>query len=69
MQRRAADHRSGMLITTINGTPVAQHWMARPLQDAGFQPAPIGFNLRRVLMPVTPLGEAQSSEPQPSEVQ
>jgi ATP-dependent Lhr-like helicase len=53
MRRREADHRTGMLITTINNVPVAAHWMARALQDAGFQAAPIGFNLRRVLMPVT----------------
>jgi ATP-dependent Lhr-like helicase len=53
MRRREADHRTGMLITTINNTPVAAHWMARALQDAGFQAAPIGFNLRRVLMPVS----------------
>ncbi len=57
MRRREADHRSGMLITTINNTPVAAHWMARALQDAGFQPAPIGFNLRRVLMPVSAVAD------------
>jgi ATP-dependent Lhr-like helicase len=64
MQRREADHRGGMLITTINGTPVAQHWMARPLQDAGFAAAPLGFNLRRVLMPVSTVVETPASEVQ-----
>jgi ATP-dependent Lhr-like helicase len=64
MRRREADHRTGMLITTINGTPVALHWMARALQDAGFQAAPLGFNLRRMLMPVTAMAETPASEVQ-----
>ncbi len=64
MQRRDADHRSGMLITTINGTPVGHHWMARALQDAGFQAAPLGFNLRRVLMPVVSSSEVAATEVQ-----
>ena len=41
--------RTGMLITAINGTPVAEHPMARALLDAGFQAAPMGFNIRRNL--------------------
>ncbi len=39
----------GMFIQTINGTNVAEHPMARTLLDAGFQAAPMGFNLRRDL--------------------
>ncbi len=46
-----ARQRGGMLISTINGRPAHQHWMARFLQDAGFQAAPLGFNLRRMLPP------------------
>ncbi|AFL87057.1 Lhr-like helicase [Terriglobus roseus DSM 18391] len=42
----------GMLIQTINGTNVAEHPMARVLLDAGFQAAPMGFNLRRNLPPI-----------------
>ena len=38
-----------MLITTVNGTPVAEHPLARTLLDAGFQATPIGFNVRRNL--------------------
>ena len=64
MRRREADHRSGMLITTINGTPVGVHWMARALQDAGFQAAPLGFNLRRMLMPVSSPAEVSATEVQ-----
>ncbi len=41
--------RTGMLITAINGTPVAEHPIARALLDAGFQAAPMGFNVRRNL--------------------
>jgi ATP-dependent Lhr-like helicase len=47
--RSDESNRSGMLIATINGQPVHEHWLARFLLDAGFQPAPMGFNLRRVL--------------------
>ncbi len=41
--------RGGMLITSVNGVPVAEHPMARVLLDAGFQAAPMGFNVRRGL--------------------
>jgi ATP-dependent Lhr-like helicase len=41
--------RNSMLISTINGVPVADHPIARFLLDAGFQPAPLGFNVRRGL--------------------
>ena len=41
--------RGGMLITSINGVPVAEHPIARTLLDAGFQAAPMGFNVRRNL--------------------
>ncbi|WP_419804475.1 Lhr family helicase [Terriglobus sp.] len=44
--------RIGMLISQLNGTPVAEHPMARALLDAGFQAAPMGFNLRRNLPPL-----------------
>jgi ATP-dependent Lhr-like helicase len=39
----------GVLITTINGQPVAAHFMARFLMDAGFHPGPLGMHLRRIL--------------------
>jgi ATP-dependent Lhr-like helicase len=47
-----AGHRGGLLIATINGQATHQHLLSRFLQDAGFQPAPMGFNVRRVLPPV-----------------
>ncbi len=47
-----AQQRGGLLLATINGEPTHLHWMARTLQDAGFQAAPMGFNVRRILPPV-----------------
>jgi ATP-dependent Lhr-like helicase len=48
----AGNDRAGMLITTINGTAVHEHPIARILLDAGFQAAPMGFNVRRNLPPL-----------------
>jgi ATP-dependent Lhr-like helicase len=45
-ERMAADRHQGVLITTINGQPVAAHPMARFLLDAGFHPGPLGLHLR-----------------------
>jgi ATP-dependent Lhr-like helicase len=46
---RGSDSRHrGVLITTINGQPVAAHPMARFLMDAGFHPGPLGMHLRRI---------------------
>ena len=47
-ERMHADRREGVLITTINGQPVAAHPMARFLMDAGFHPGPLGMHLRRI---------------------
>ncbi|AXC09632.1 putative ATP-dependent helicase lhr [Acidisarcina polymorpha] len=63
MRQQAADHRAGMLITTINGQPAHLHLMSRHLQDAGFRAAPLGLNLRRVLLP-PPGSEAIPAETQ-----
>jgi ATP-dependent Lhr-like helicase len=41
--------RGGLLITSVNGVAVGEHPMARYLLDAGFQAAPLGFNVRRGL--------------------
>ena len=53
--------RSSMLITHVNGIPVAEHPLARFLLDAGFQAAPLGFNVRRNL-PSLP-GRAAEARP------
>ncbi|MGO8758760.1 MAG: DEAD/DEAH box helicase, partial [Terracidiphilus sp.] len=52
-QRMRVDSHEGVLITTINGQPVAAHSMARFLMDAGFHPGPLGMHLRRIPLPVT----------------
>jgi len=51
MRQRPADHRAGLLITSINGQPAHLHLLSRHLQDAGFQAAPLGLNLRRIALP------------------
>ncbi|HET8637653.1 MAG TPA: DEAD/DEAH box helicase, partial [Acidobacteriaceae bacterium] len=46
--REDEDHaHSGLLIATINGLPVHEHWLARLLLEAGFSAGPSGFNIRR----------------------
>jgi ATP-dependent Lhr-like helicase len=62
-QRMHAGSHEGVLITTINGQPVAAHSMARFLMDAGFHPGPLGMHLRRI-----PLAIAHA-EPNRPEVQ
>jgi ATP-dependent Lhr-like helicase len=41
--------RGGLLITSVNGVAVGEHPLAKYLLDAGFQAAPLGFNVRRGL--------------------
>ncbi len=50
-ERMRASSHEGVLITTINGQPVAAHSMARFLMDAGFHPGPLGMHLRRIPLP------------------
>ena len=57
-EAEGARGRGGLLITSINGVPVAEHPLARFLLDAGFQAAPLGFNVRRNL-PQLPTRQAQ----------
>ena len=54
--RMHAHSHEGVLITTINGQPVAAHFMARFLMDAGFHPGPLGMHLRRIPLPVAQQG-------------
>ncbi|MGA9668489.1 MAG: DEAD/DEAH box helicase [Terracidiphilus sp.] len=64
-ERMRGGNHQGVLITTINGQPVAAHPMARFLMDAGFHPGPLGMQLRRILLPV---GQ-HDHEPHAGEVQ
>ncbi len=51
IMRKESDRRQGFFLSTINGQPIHSHWMSQFLLDAGFQPAPMGFNLRRSPVP------------------
>jgi ATP-dependent Lhr-like helicase len=51
-ERSTQTMRGGMFIQSINGIAVAEHPMARALLDVGFQPAPMGFNLRHNVAPI-----------------
>ncbi len=54
--------RGGLLIATVNGVAVADHWMARFLLDAGFAAGAMGFNVRRNLPPLPgPRGGASAN--------
>jgi ATP-dependent helicase Lhr and Lhr-like helicase len=57
---RREDHRGGLLISTVNGQTAGASFLARFLQDAGFQPAPLGFNLRRAVLPPEAAGPLSS---------
>jgi ATP-dependent Lhr-like helicase len=61
MRQRPMDHRGGMLITSINGQPAHLHPLARHLQDHGFQAAPLGLNLRRILLPPAAIEQPASN--------
>ena len=52
LESSSGSDRAGMLIATINGIAVAEHPIARTLLDAGFQAAPMGFNVRHNLPPL-----------------
>jgi ATP-dependent Lhr-like helicase len=56
MRDDEARHRGGLLISTINGQPAHLHFFARFLMDAGFQAAPLGFSMRRLLPAIEPAG-------------
>jgi ATP-dependent helicase Lhr and Lhr-like helicase len=62
LRQREGDRGAGLLIAQINGQPVGAHFLARFLQDAGFHPAPNGFNVRRA--PTS--GSARESAGEPS---
>ena len=49
---RQAQMAGGMLVTSVNGTVVAESVLARALLDAGFVAGAMGFNVRRALPPV-----------------
>src|ERR1019366_4411514 len=48
---RRQTRRSGLLIGEINDAPARDHFLARFLEEAGFVPSPLGFQMRRVAEP------------------
>ena len=44
-----SQYEGGMLVTSINGTAIAEHWTAKPFLEAGFVAGAMGFNVRRTL--------------------
>jgi len=67
-ERMRLSSHQGVLITTINGQPVAAHPMGRFLMDAGFHPGPLGMHLLRIPMAITHGMHAQGPQV-PGEVQ
>ena len=65
-ERMRANSHQGVLITTINGQPVAAHPMARFLMDAGFHAGPLGMHLRRIPLAI---GSAKTELQTSGEVQ
>ncbi|MBV9761943.1 MAG: DEAD/DEAH box helicase [Acidobacteriaceae bacterium] len=43
--------RSGLMISTINGVPASDHFLARFLEESGFISTAMGFQMRRVIKP------------------
>ncbi|HVZ83320.1 MAG TPA: DEAD/DEAH box helicase [Terracidiphilus sp.] len=62
-EKMHASRHAGVLITTVNGQPVAASFLARFLMDAGFYAGPLGMHLRRIPLPVTQT-DAASAEVQ-----
>ncbi len=54
LRHEEARRHGGLLISSINGQPIHEHWFARFLADAGFSPAPLGFHMRRILPATSP---------------
>jgi ATP-dependent Lhr-like helicase len=51
--------RTGLLIGEINDAPARDHFLANFLEEAGFVPSPLGFQMRRHVQPIEPM------EPEP----
>jgi ATP-dependent Lhr-like helicase len=51
---RRQSRRTGLLIGEINDAPAREHFLARFLEEAGFVPSPLGFQMRRVAEPTAP---------------
>lgn len=50
LQAQGSSRPAGLLLATVNDVPIAEHFLARFLLDAGFHSSPMGFHLRRSLL-------------------
>jgi ATP-dependent Lhr-like helicase len=50
LQAQGSGRPAGLLLATVNDVPIAEHFLARFLLDAGFHSSPMGFHLRRSLL-------------------
>jgi ATP-dependent Lhr-like helicase len=50
LQAHSSSRPTGILLATVNDVPIAEHFLARFLLDAGFHSSPMGFHLRRLLL-------------------
>ncbi len=66
-ERMRAGSHQGVLVTTVNGQPVAAHPMSRFLMDAGFHPGTLGLHLRRIQIPIH--HDQRSADPAHEELQ
>ena len=67
LQAQASSRPAGLLLATVNDGPIAEHFLARFLLDAGFHSSPMGFHLwRSLLAPIAheTVGTAASREVQ-----
>jgi ATP-dependent Lhr-like helicase len=63
LQAQGSARPAGLLLATVNDVPIAEHFLARFLLDAGFHSSPMGFHLRRSLL--VPIAH-ESTGPAPS---
>src|SRR5262249_57880099 len=54
--------RTGLLISEINDAPARDHFLAEFLQDAGFVPSPLGFQMRRLAPPIGSVPAVETAE-------
>ena len=50
LQAQGSGRPAGLLLATVNDVPIAEHFLARFLLDAGFHASAMGFHLRRALL-------------------
>lgn len=63
---RRQSRRGGLLIGTIDGVTASEHFLARFLEESGFISTALGFQMRRVLKPVSGTA-AEAAEPSAEE--